>query len=304
MDDIKVSLMSYTPDPQTSSVAGALACFEEASSLELWQDLRLLPGDKRGKKERAVLKNSLGRGHGSVGDQNCFIFSIQDLPRLATLFLCLPGFLAHLQQSLRRASASRGSYLPLAIRESEFASEVEDVLSASFGLYGEMVKAGVPKEDARFLLPLYTRTNIQTAGNARELSHLRKMSQGVYVPSVVKAVVEQMMIQAEGVAPYLFEDFGFNYEPLAWCPSARLYYAPSNPVLDGLIKQLSVEQQEVALVSKSTFPLIKTIIDQAITGRDEASLAVLKHLHFEFLCSMSLACFHQSYQTEDMGSRH
>ena len=111
MADFKVNLIGWTGDPQLLSVAGALGCFEEKSSAQICEELQQLSPDKRIKKEKAVLKNSFGRGHGAVGDQNYFIFSIENLPRLATLQLCLPEYLAHLQQSLRRAKASRGFYL-------------------------------------------------------------------------------------------------------------------------------------------------------------------------------------------------
>src|SRR3989339_65844 len=178
MTTFNVKLIGFTPNPQTLSTAGALGCFEERSSTALFDDLLGLDETARSAKERTVLRNSFGRGHGSVGDQNCFIFSIENLPRLATFQLCLPEYLAHLQQSLRRAKASRGFYLSDAIKASRLADKANAILLQAFEFYEKAVKVGVPSEDARFLLPLGTRTNIQTSGNARELCHLWQMSQG------------------------------------------------------------------------------------------------------------------------------
>ncbi len=121
MAEFKVKLIGYTSDPQLLSVAGAFGCFEEKSSAQIIEELRMMPEKKRRIKESRVLKNSFGCGHGSVGDQNYFIFSIEDLPRVATLQLCLPEYLSHLQQSLRRAKASRGFYLPEIIKQSSLA---------------------------------------------------------------------------------------------------------------------------------------------------------------------------------------
>src|SRR3989338_5701927 len=236
--DFKVKIIRVTEDPQLISVAGALGCFEEKSSDQLIEELLSLPMEQRLKKERAVLKNSFGRGHGSVGDQNHFIFSIENLPRLATLQLCQPHYLAHLQQSLRRAKASRGFHLPEAIRDSPYKEAAEKLLYRAFELYEGMSKAGIPDEDARYILPLSARTNIQTAGNARELSHLWKMthSPNVGVPSIVKDVVDEMFEKAKQPAPYLFLNFNFNYETLAWYPSAQLY-AVSNEMMQDLINK-------------------------------------------------------------------
>ena len=295
MIDFTVKLIGMTPNPQTLSTAGALGCFEEKPSAELFDELLGLDEVTRVKKEQAVLKNSFGRGHGSVGDQNCFIFSIENLPRLATFQLCLLEYLAHLQQSLRRAKASRGYYLAPVIAASRLADQTKAVLSQSFQFYEKAVELGVPAEDARFLLPLATRTNIQTSGNARELCHLWLMSQAEGVPSVVKTVVEEMILQAKLMAPYLFKDFGFNFETLAFCPAPQLY-APANETLRLLIAQHREENGVVALGWVSPFhsAQLTTILSETVEKRNEAELANLKHIHFEFLAPMSLASLHQA----------
>lgn len=296
MPKFSVRIISCTNDSQTTSVAGALGCFEEESSIRLLDGLNYLSEDELDKKEKGVLSKSFGRGHGSVGDQNYFIFSIENLPRAATLHLCLPEYLSHLQQSLRRAKASRGFYLPEAIRKSPLVEYARNTLRKSFEFYEKMAEAKIPGEDARFVLPLYTKTNIQTAGNARELCHLQQMTNKAGVPSIVKAVVNEMIALARERAPYLFEDFGFNREVLAWYPSAQLF-APASGMMGRLTKDyLNVDGQVVFLGWQSSFPeaVINELIDEAVTKKDETLLADLKHIHFEFLAPMSLACFHQS----------
>lgn len=294
MADFKVKIIGLTQNPQTLSTAGALGCFEEKSSDQLKKELMVKRRKKRLKKERGVLKNSFGRGHGSVGDQNHFIFSIEDLPRAATLQLCLPEYLAHLQQSLRRAKASRGFYLPEVIKQSCHGPDVEKTLLQAFELYEKMAEAGIPGEDARFILPLYTKTNIQTASNARELCHLWQMSHQEGVPSVVTAVVDEMIAQAKEKAPYLFEDFGYNFETLAWYPSSQLF-ALTNEAIQELIKQHRNSKEKTILLSwMSPFEVTAEMLERAIKQRKEAELANLKHIHFEFLVPMSLACFHQA----------
>jgi len=287
MKDFEVVLLKH-PYPQTLSVAGALSCFKQEPSYQIMEELLALPEYIRLKEER-VLKKSLGRGHGSVGDQNCFFFSIKDLPRAVTFQLCLLEYLVHLQQSFRRTTASRGFYLPEVIKKSEYVEKTKEILSQSFRLYNEMQRGGIPGEDARFLLPLYTKTNIQTGGDARELCHLRAMSQDEMVPSVVHQVVEEMISKAGELAPSLFKNFGFNYERLAWRPAAQLYSKDN-----GLFRWVS---NTVTLISSNAQVMSELVseemIDRAIKERNEADLSVLKHIDFEFVVPISLVSLHQ-----------
>lgn len=295
--DFKVEIIGITDNPELLSTAGALGCFEKRSSGQILKELKNLARDKQDERVKVVLKESFGRGHGSVGDQNLFIFCIENLPRLVTLQLCLPEYLAHLQQSLRRAQADRGFYISKAIKESEYWKETEDLLDSAFDLYERMCKAGVSGEDARYILPLATKTNIQTAGNIRELTHLWKMSQGKYVPLVVKAVVNEMITKSKEIAPYLFEDMGHNYETLAFNPSAQLYYNDSDKIMRRIISGKNLRGPKLMDSSGGKiFPkdVIQKITLKAVKERKEEFLAALKHLHFEFLVPMSLACLHQA----------
>src|SRR3989344_1512007 len=293
MGDLKVSLMATCGDPQLIAAAGALGCFEEDSSAKILEGLLALSTEERDKKCKAVLKNSFGMGHGSVGDQGIFIFSIENLPRAATLQLCLPEFASHLQQSLRRAKPDRGFYLPAKIlKDGDMARKI---LSESFELYQEMSAAGISGEDARYILPLYTKTNIQTAISARELCHLRVMSNTEATPYIVWLVVEEMWRLAHEEAQHLFTDFGFNYEPLAWYPSSQLF-AEKNLTMKRLIDKYAEKDYKAVLLYQPwlIYAITAETIREAVCNRNEAELANLKHLHFEFLAKMSLACFHQA----------
>jgi len=292
MAEFKVKLMGNPQDAQTMAVAAALGCFEEKSAAQIMDELSALPEEERLKKEKAVLKNSFGRGHGSVGDQVHFTFNVEDLPRAATLFLCLPEYLEHLQQSLRRAKASRGFYLPEAIKNSALADKAMTLLGRTFDFYDRACSGGVPAEDARFPLSLYTKTTITTTGNAREFCHIYSMVHRSGVPSTATQMVEEMIKQASKVTPYLFEDFGFNYEVLSWYPSSQLF-APANQTLNQLIRTKGGTAASL-LGWMSSFEVTPELLERAVGKKDETELANLKHLHFEFLVPMSLACFHQA----------
>ena len=296
-EEPKVKLIAYTRGsdkyhglgPDELSAFGALGCFEEKISIDLYKGISK---EKIEKKKEAILRESAGRGHGSVLDQNYFIYSIENLTRATTLQLCLPEYLAHLQQSLRRAKADRGFYIPEEIRNSNLFSDTKEILYDSFKLYEEMLANEIPGEDARFILPLYTKTNIQTGGDARELMHLQSMNSQDEVPSAVRKVVNEMTNEARKVAPKLFKYREKSYETLAWYPSAQLY-STRNETINNLIEECDYPNK-TTLISYDGIDINEKSIEKAIKERNEAELANLKHIHFTFLAPMSLACYHQA----------
>lgn len=293
MSEFNVKI-SCPENAQTLATAAALGCFEEKAAAQIMEELLMLPEEERLKKEKTVLKKSFGRGHGSVGDQIHFNISIENLPRLTTLFLCLSEYSEHLQQSLRRAKADRGFYLPEIIKKHKLAAETRKTLDWTFDFYDRACQAGIPAEDARFPLSLYTKTNIASSDNARELCHVRLMAHRPGVSSVTTEIVDDLVSQCAQKTPFLFEDFGFNYEPLSWYPAAQLF-APTNSTIKDLIKSHRDDSSGVLFLgSMSTFPVTPEMMARAVKEKDEAELANLKHIHFEFLVTMSLACFHQA----------
>lgn len=301
MDKMKIQLIDSLGDSELDCVAGALGCFEEKSSGQIRNELEVFSrehGEEEYlKKVKGVMKNSFGRGHGSVGDQSDFVFSLENVPRSVTLQLCLPEFLEHLQQSLRRAKPERGFYIPSEIVNSAMGDKVQRTMERSFALYECMTKADIPGEDARYLLPLNTRTNIQTKGNAREFSHLLTMCASKYhmMPNVVFHAIKEMICEAGKNSLTLFANYAANHELLAWYPSSQLY-ARRNITMDNLIAANCWRGKNgVVLLGHDVNPAItRQTLERGVQGREEAELANLKHVHFEFLAAMSLACFHQA----------
>jgi len=118
---------------------GATGCFNEKSSYELLEEHKkvLISGEGQNahKKIDKVLDESAGRAHGSVSDQTEFVFSLENVTRATTLQLCLPEYLSHLQQSLRRATADRGFYVTETLRESSFFEETKEAIFDGFASY-------------------------------------------------------------------------------------------------------------------------------------------------------------------------
>ncbi|MBR9691854.1 FAD-dependent thymidylate synthase [Candidatus Woesearchaeota archaeon] len=306
----EVKLIASYANPDRVAAAGAYGCKDQKSADQLFNSLKYDNNESERKREEIVFKNSIGKGHGSVGDQAYFTFSIENLPRATTLQLCLPEYLSHLQQSMRFTNANRGYYMSDKL-DWRSASRTKNIMDNAFRFYGKLIEEKVPIEDSRFILPLAARTNIETTGPPREFQHLHAMNNQGEVPSVTKRTVDTMIEQGSEVAPGLFKNREKNYETLAWRPSSQLF-ASSNEVINKIIKDNSYDaglKDEYCghgpgttvmighsdILDNSSNPLIDLeSLERAVRERNESDLANLKHLHYEFLVPMSIAAFHQS----------
>ncbi|MFA5019957.1 MAG: FAD-dependent thymidylate synthase [Candidatus Pacearchaeota archaeon] len=267
-------------DPEAFATSGARGCFSEKPSFKIQED-----EEKRedyNQRKELIFRETSGRGHGAVLDQSAFLFSADNLSRASTLFLCAPQYASHLQQSLRRATAERGFV--------NADKDADKLMSHQFRLYEKMLEGGIPPEDARFILPLGTKTAIQTKLDARELIHLYSMSKRANAPDEVKDTVREMYRLAQEVAPRMMEDRENSMEVLSWLPAPQLF-ALDNKTIENLVRSA---QDKVTLLGSETILIDKDEIEQAIKKRNEALLSCLKHVHFTYLAPMSIATFHQA----------
>jgi len=278
--------------PEDSAVYGAYGCFEENPSFALFEFDRL---NEKPKSYKKIFDETAGRGHGSVTDQSCFVWSMQNVTRATTLFLCGPEYMSHLQQSLRRAKADKGFHIPEILKDEKYKHAIEVQIEA-FNLYDRMLEGEVPGEDARYILPLNTYTNIQTLTDARELMHLSYMSKtdAARIPNETKSTVSKMYELSARQAPEMMQVRPNSMEVRAWNPSLQLY-AKQNLLVDSISE--SYWEEDVRLFNKSLLTIFndeKGLFKQLCKTGDEASLSVLKHFHFTFFVRMSLAAFHQA----------
>jgi thymidylate synthase (FAD) len=73
--------------------------------------------------------------------------------------------------------------------------------------YEEMVKAGVPKEDARYILPNATVSEIVVSANFRELRHIFKVRCVERAHWEIREICLQMLKIMKKEAPIVFWDF-------------------------------------------------------------------------------------------------
>ena len=110
----------------------------------------------------------------AVMDHVVYMFEIEECSRVTTHQLVRHRAVSYDQESQRFSAATReGIITPPSILSNENAYKAYDeALKAVYSSYERMVSAGVPKEDARYILPSAIMTKLVMTLSARSLMHM------------------------------------------------------------------------------------------------------------------------------------
>jgi len=201
---MQVALLQYTPDPETTVALAARLCYSPASIGEL-QD-KLSNADIHG-----FLDKIMSLGHHSVLEHASFTFGIDGISRVTSHQLVRHRIASFSQQSQRYVSLKNrfATVMPQSIEERPelqqlFATCMADLQKA----YAAMVDAGIPAEDARYILPNATQTNIIMTMNARELMHFFALRCCERAQWEIRGMAVEMLKLVKGVAPVIFRNAG------------------------------------------------------------------------------------------------
>jgi thymidylate synthase (FAD) len=122
------------------------------------------------------IEKRLETGHSSPLEQVWFEFAISGVSRaFSHQFVRHRIGISFEQQSQRYVAFKRGEFphtVPDTVRRAGFADKMEQAFADLGRLYQEMLDAGVPAEDARFLIPSAAQTNFKITVNLQSLLHI------------------------------------------------------------------------------------------------------------------------------------
>ncbi|MBO4798909.1 MAG: FAD-dependent thymidylate synthase [Candidatus Methanomethylophilaceae archaeon] len=197
---MKVDLIAYTQNADALCAAAGKSCYSSRSSFELMESIS--PGETLGK--------IVGMGHHSVIEHAVFTFSVSGVSRALTHQLVRHRVASFSQQSQRYVSISEPSYVvPHSVENNpEAAKKFREVMDVIWEAYGELEKAGIPPEDARYLLPNGCTTNITITMNARELLHFFSLRCCSRAQWEIREMADKMLELCIGVSPIIFGNAG------------------------------------------------------------------------------------------------
>ncbi|ALC17923.1 FAD-dependent thymidylate synthase [Desulfuromonas soudanensis] len=194
-----VQLLTHTPDPEQVAAAAARLCYS-ASSID-----RLL--DQDAVQRQALLEKILSLGHHSVLEHASFTFGIEGISRACSHQLVRHRVASFSQQSQRYVSHKEpfeAVVPPTIAGRADLAERYRDLLEEIHGVYRQLIDAGVPAEDARFVLPNAAATKLVVTMNARELHHFFNLRCCRRAQWEIRAMAKEMLRCCRRAAPSLF----------------------------------------------------------------------------------------------------
>jgi len=199
-----VRLLYHTPDPQRSVAAAARLCYAPVGAAELLETMS-------DASIRSVLRTIMSSGHLSTLEHASYTFAIDGVSRAMTHQLVRHRLASYNQQSQRYVSYdSNPTFIvpPEVDKNPEARERFLAACAESFLSYRAMIDAGVPPEDARYLLPNAMETKIVVTMNIRELLHFFELRCCNRAQWEIREVAGRMLELAEPTAPYIFMDAG------------------------------------------------------------------------------------------------
>lgn len=198
---MNIVLLQCTPEPERLVALAARLCYSPASLSDLKEDVSR-------KDIRKLVRRVLSMGHASVLEHVVLTYGAEGISRATSHQLVRHRIASYSQQSQRYVSARFGYVAPETISSSRFKEKFGKHVKCAAELYEEMVKAGIPAEDARFVLPNATETKILITMNARELHHFFALRLCRRAQWEIREMACRMMAIACEKAPLLFEAAG------------------------------------------------------------------------------------------------
>ncbi len=194
-------LIRYTPDPERVVAMAAKSC----------HTVDIPEMDELSDKEiKAIIRITRDAGHHSVMEHASFTFAIEDVSRALTHQLVRHRLASYSQQSQRYVNLKPLEYVipPTISGKKEAAEKYREVMDYLEKSYQELVDMGIPLEDARYILPNATHTNIVVTMNARELWNFFTLRTCMKAQWEIRTMAYIMLKQVRDIAPTLFENAG------------------------------------------------------------------------------------------------
>ena len=196
---MKVTLVDYPQFADYKAYCAARVCYSDKGFVDIWRDTF----DDNALK---LLRNIVEKGHGSVLEHCVFTFSIEGISRACSHQLVRHRIASYSQQSQRYVNGNKFGYVtpPEIAKDVGLNAMFDEYMDKTMEFYDILVENGVKKEDARYILPNATTTNIVVTMNARELLHFIKLRSSPRAQWEIRELAQEMLRQVREVAPVIF----------------------------------------------------------------------------------------------------
>ncbi len=215
---MKIKLLRFTTDAERLCGTAASTSIKSGSPSDIFEKM-----DAETAKQK--IRRVTAYGHGSVIEHASFTFSIEGVSRAMTHQLVRHRIASYTQQSQRYVEYNTlESYVtpPSIEKDKKVKTNYEQTLTKISETYQNLLKMGIPKEDARFILPNAAKTNIIVTMNARELRHFFNLRCCQRAQWEIKQTATEMLKLAKKATPALFENAGPSCVEVGYCFEGKM----------------------------------------------------------------------------------
>lgn len=204
-DKLKVSLLSYTVNPEQNIVAAIRQCYSQVGAKEL--------KEKTNKETRErLIRQVMASGHTSTLEHASFTFEIEGVSRVTEIQLIRHRIgCSYSIQSGRYVKRGEAQYVipPTILNgDKKVLKKVKKHFENTQKLYNELIDLGVKAEDARYCQPQSLKTKIVVTMDARALLHFLTLRCCRRAQWEIQALAREMLRVVKKKAPILFENAG------------------------------------------------------------------------------------------------
>ena len=198
-------------------------CYSELEPQDIFD--RATDGRVTPEKQQELVRRVIESGHGSTIEHIVFTFAISGVTRtLSHQLVRHRAGLAFDQQSQRYLKYKEPSYMvPGTIADAEpgLRDRFLDEMQGSLSFYEELLDAGIPGEDARFVMPNATRTNLVMTANLRALIHMSGLRLCTMAQWEFRRLFQLVRHEVFKVSPFLGSFLAPKCVPLGYCDEDR-----------------------------------------------------------------------------------
>ncbi|MGN0989984.1 MAG: FAD-dependent thymidylate synthase [Candidatus Ventricola sp.] len=187
---MKVSLIRFTPEPdELSGEAAAICTGYEGDPLN-------------------AQRGAMNSGHLSVTEHASFTFRVEGVSRVLLAQFTRHRIASFSVQSQRYCGVQPEWIVPQTIVDAGYKHHYLKKCNECYDLLCNMIKDGVPSEDARYVIPQGVVCNLIVTMNARELLHFFELRCCNRAQWEIRRMAGLMLDEVRVVAPELFRDAG------------------------------------------------------------------------------------------------
>jgi thymidylate synthase (FAD) len=198
-------------------------CYSELEPQDIFE--RATSGQVATEKQQDLIRRVIESGHGSTIEHIVFTFAISGVTRtLSHQLVRHRAGVAFDQQSQRYLNYKKPSYMvPSSLHDAppDMRARYESEMDESLAFYGEMLEAGIPGEDARFVMPNATRTNLIMTTNLRALIHMSGLRLCTMAQWEIRRLFQLIRHEIFSVSPFMGSFLAPKCVPLGYCDEDR-----------------------------------------------------------------------------------